>query len=71
MNIEITQARKPHCWVVYLDDLAVNFNSLGQANAFVAQLKARIAAPHVWPHAGPRETFERTLAPRKVAAAIK
>ncbi|OIN53152.1 hypothetical protein [Pseudomonas costantinii] len=71
MNIEITKARTLPCWVVHLDDLAVNFNSLEQANAFVAQLNVRIAAPHVWPHAGPREIFERTLAPRQVAAAFK
>jgi hypothetical protein len=51
MNIEITERSKPHCWVVYMDDLAVNFYSLEQANMFVGQLKTCIAAPHVWPHA--------------------
>lgn len=71
MNIDITKARKLHCWLVHLDDLAVNFNSLEQASAFVSQLKVRIAAPHVWPHAVQREIFECTLPSQHVAAAIK
>jgi hypothetical protein len=71
MNIEITKTRESHCWVVHLDDLAVNFNSLEQASTFVAQLKARIAAPHTWPCTDRREIFERTQPPRQVAAAIE
>lgn len=67
MNIGITQTRTPHGWVVQMDDLAVNFNSLEQANAFVGQLKARIAAPHVWPGAAGREVFARALPPRQAA----
>ncbi|CAI8712265.1 MULTISPECIES: hypothetical protein [Pseudomonas] len=49
MNIDITEQRVPHCWVVHLDALEVNFNSQEAASSFVGQLKARIEAPHVWP----------------------
>ncbi|BCX70229.1 hypothetical protein [Pseudomonas izuensis] len=49
MIIDITEKPTNHCWVVRMDALQVNFNSLGEAQAFVGQLKARIEAPHVWP----------------------
>lgn len=49
MIIDITEKPASHCWVVCMDALQVNFNSLGEAQAFVGQLKARIEAPHVWP----------------------
>ena len=54
MIIEITQKQATDGWIVYMDDLAVDFNSREGAQAFVDQLKARIDAPHVWPvSAGP------------------
>ncbi|WP_223455520.1 MULTISPECIES: hypothetical protein [unclassified Pseudomonas] len=60
MIIDITQKPVSHCWVVYMDALEVNFNSLGEAQAFVGQLKARIEAPHVWPSgAGPVDDTRR------------
>lgn len=49
MIIDITEQPTSHCWVVCIDALQVNFNSLQDAQAFVGQLKARIEAPHVWP----------------------
>lgn len=49
MIIDITEKPANHCWVVCMDALQVNFNSLEEAQAFVGQLKARIKAPHVWP----------------------
>ena len=49
MIIDITQKPASHCWVVCMDALKVNFYSLGEAQAFVGLLKARIEAPHVWP----------------------
>lgn len=49
MIIDITQKPASQCWVVCMDALEVNFNSLGEAQAFVGQLKARIDAPHAWP----------------------
>ncbi|KAB0486932.1 hypothetical protein SAMN04490202_0316 [Pseudomonas reinekei] len=51
MIIDIAQKPASHCWVVCMDDFKVSFNSLGEAQAFVGLLKARIAAPHVWPGA--------------------
>ncbi|WP_212627709.1 hypothetical protein [Pseudomonas sp. PP3] len=49
MIIDIAQKPASHCWVVCMDDFKVSFNSLGEAQAFVGLLKARIEAPHVWP----------------------
>ncbi|WP_433771511.1 hypothetical protein [Pseudomonas putida] len=49
MIIDIREKPASHCWVVCLDALQVNFNSLGEAQSFVGQLNARIEAPHVWP----------------------
>ena len=49
MIIDITEKPANHCWVVSMDAYEVNFNSLGEAQAFVGRLKARIDAPHVWP----------------------
>ncbi|NWB29644.1 hypothetical protein [Pseudomonas gingeri] len=63
MNIEITEGRAGHGWIVHMDDQAVNFNSLEQATAFVDQLKARIEAPHVWPVAAGREVCIGCLSP--------
>jgi hypothetical protein len=49
MIIDIKEKPASHCWVVCMDALKVNFNTLGEAQAFVGQLTARIEAPHVWP----------------------
>ncbi|MGE8337959.1 hypothetical protein [Pseudomonas laurylsulfatiphila] len=49
MIIDIKAKPASHCWVVCMDALKVNFNTLGEAQAFVGQLTARIEAPHVWP----------------------
>ncbi|WP_082557615.1 MULTISPECIES: hypothetical protein [unclassified Pseudomonas] len=49
MIIDITEQPASHCWVVCMDALQVNFNSLCEAQAFVGLLKARIEAPHIWP----------------------
>ena len=51
MIIDIKEKPASHCWVVCMDALKVNFNTLGEAHAFVGQLTARIEAPHVWPSA--------------------
>lgn len=60
MIIDITEKPVNHCWVVCMDTLKVNFNSLGEAQAFVGQLTARIEAPHVWPSsAGPADASRR------------
>ena len=66
MIIDITEKPTNHCWVVRLDAFKVNFNSRGEAQAFVGLLKARIAAPHVWPssaglaHDTPRKPGRQT-----------
>jgi len=49
MIIDIKEKPASHCWVVCMDAFKVNFNTLGEAQAFVGQLTARIEAPHVWP----------------------
>ncbi|WP_339453752.1 hypothetical protein [Pseudomonas sp. EA_5y_Pfl2_R50] len=49
MIIDITEKPANRCWVVCMDDFTVSFNSLGDAQAFVGLLTARIEAPHVWP----------------------
>jgi len=59
MIIEITQKQATDVWMVCMDDLAVDFNSLEGAQAFVDQLKARIDAPHVWPVRTGRTSFTR------------
>lgn len=59
MIIEITQKQATDVWMVCMDDLAVDFNSLEGAQAFVDQLKARIDAPHVWPVSTGRTSFTR------------
>ena len=62
MIIDITEKPASHCWVVCMDAYEVNFNSLGEAQAFVGVLKARIDAPHVWPGADRRiDNTRRTL----------
>ena len=66
MIIDIEEQRASRCWVVCMDDFKVNFNSRGEAQAFVGLLKARIAAPHVWPssaglaHDTPRKPGRQT-----------
>jgi hypothetical protein len=57
MIIDIEDKRTIHGWVVRMDALAVNFNSLEEANAFVGQLKARIDAPHSWPNTAGQRAF--------------
>jgi hypothetical protein len=57
MIIEVSEQQVNHGWAVYLDALEVNFNSLEEAQAFVAQLKARIDAPHIWPSTTGQKTF--------------
>jgi hypothetical protein len=57
MIIDIEEKRTIHGWVVHMDALAVNFNSLEEANAFVGQLKSRIDAPHRWPNTTGQRAF--------------
>jgi hypothetical protein len=71
MNIEITEIGVPHHWVVHMDDFEVNFNSQEQADAFVSQLKARIAAPHAWPGAAGRLMRAAAPASGQVPAGLK
>lgn len=67
MFIDITEKPAARCWVVCMDALEVNFNSLGEAQAFVGQLKARIEAPHVWP-SSPGPAGESRQMPARPAA---
>ncbi|WP_207284569.1 hypothetical protein [Pseudomonas sp. FW300-N2A2] len=62
MIIDITEKPASHCWVVCMDALEVNFNSLSEAQAFVGQLKARIEAPHAWPIPPGPAAFTRLMA---------
>ncbi|CAI8702274.1 hypothetical protein [Pseudomonas chlororaphis] len=55
MIIDITEKPAGHGWVVHMDALEVDFDSLEAATAFVGQLRARIDAPHAWP-ASPGQT---------------
>lgn len=61
MIIDIAQEPISHCWVVCMDAMEVNFNSLEEAQAFVGQLKARIEAPHVWPVTAGAAAFKRQM----------
>lgn len=68
MIIDITEKPTSHCWVVRMDALEVNFNSLGQAQAFVGQLKARIDAPHAWPIPFGSAAFARPMSAPRTAS---
>lgn len=57
MNIGIKEKQTTHGWVVHMDALEVNFNTLEEANAFVGQLQARIDAPHRWPNSADLMVF--------------
>ncbi|MDI2143629.1 MULTISPECIES: hypothetical protein [unclassified Pseudomonas] len=70
MNIEIIERRSPHGWVVHMDRLQVNFNSLEQARAFVGQLRARIDAPHTWPQPTARKAGVPMDAARPSVASV-
>ncbi|MGH8387353.1 MAG: hypothetical protein ACRESJ_17990 [Pseudomonas sp.] len=70
MIIDITEKPASHCWVVCMDALEVNFNSLDGARAFVDQLKARIEAPHAWP-ISPSPAATTSLMPDRRAACPK
>lgn len=67
MIIDIKEKPTSHCWVVCMDALEVNFNNLGEAEAFVGQLKARIEAPHVWPTPSSPAAFTRLMSDRRTA----
>ncbi|WP_409318254.1 hypothetical protein [Pseudomonas sp. KCJK9016] len=70
MNIEIIERRSAPGWVVHMDRLQVNFNSLEQARAFVDRLQARINAPHPWPQPAARQKKVRTGAARPLVASV-
>jgi hypothetical protein len=67
MIIDITEKPANHCWVVCMDALKVNFNSLGEAQAFAGLLKARIEAPHVWPSGAGLADDTRRMPERQTA----
>jgi hypothetical protein len=69
MNIDIAEKPASHCWVVCMDAFTVNFNSLGEAQAFVSLLKARIAAPHIWPSGAGLANDARLMSDRQTAYA--
>jgi hypothetical protein len=69
MIIAIAEKPASHCWVVCMDAFKVNFNSLGEAEAFVSVLKARIAAPHVWPSSTGLANHAKQLPGRQTAYA--
>ncbi|WP_296180595.1 hypothetical protein [Pseudomonas sp. UBA1879] len=49
MVIAIKKAVCGPDWLVMLNDYAVSFRSMEEAQSFVDRLKARIEAPHVIP----------------------
>ncbi len=61
MLIAIDHSTAGQPCTVHLDDYHVRFGSDAQAEAFVSQLRKRIAAPHVLPRAAPGK-FRRTEA---------
>jgi len=67
MIIDIAEKPASHCWVVCMDAFKVNFSSLGEAQAFVGLLKARIAAPHVWPSGAGLANDARKMPGRQTA----
>lgn len=67
MIIDITDKPASHCWVVSMDALQVNFKSLGEAQAFVGLLKARIEAPYVWPGGARLADDTRRIPDRQMA----
>ncbi|WCM48501.1 hypothetical protein OH720_15810 [Pseudomonas sp. WJP1] len=67
MIIDIMEKPASHCWVVCMDALEVNFNSLGEARAFVGQLKTRIEAPHAWPISPSPAAVTRPMPDRRTA----
>ncbi len=69
MIIDITEKPASHCWVVCMDALQVNFNSQGEAQAFVGQLMARIQAPHVWPSGADPAGHTRRIPDRQTVCA--
>lgn len=74
MLIAIDHANAGQPCVVHLDDYLVPFASHDQAEAFVSQLRKRIAAPHALPRlprstvAGKFRRSERTVEPRDKSA---
>lgn len=69
MIIDIREKQASHCWVVCMDALKVNFNSQGEAQAFVDLLKARIEAPHVWPNGASLVNEKRPVSNNQTAYA--
>jgi hypothetical protein len=67
MIIDIKEKPTSHCWVVCMDALKVNFNTLGEAQAFVGLLTARIEAPHVWPSGASLANDTRRMPDRQTA----
>ncbi|WP_041474847.1 hypothetical protein [Pseudomonas sp. UW4] len=67
MIIDIKEKPASHCWVVCMDALKVNFNTLGEAQAFVGLLTARIEAPHVWPSGASLANDTRRMPDRQTA----
>jgi hypothetical protein len=71
MIIEVSEKPVNRGWAVQLDALEVNFNSLEEAQAFVAQLKARIDAPHVWPSTTGHKTFTVSTQGSRAVCAVE
>jgi hypothetical protein len=71
MIIEVSQKQVNHGWAVQLDALEVNFNSLEEAQAFVAQLKARIDAPHAWPSTTGHKALTGSTPVRRAVCAVE
>ena len=69
MIIDIKEERTTHGWVVQMDALKVNFNSLEAAKVFVGQLKARIEAPHEWPMTTGPAAFARPTPDHRTTSA--
>jgi hypothetical protein len=55
MLIAIDHSNAGRPCTVHLGDYHVRFGSDAQAEAFISQLRKRIAAPHVLPRAAPGE----------------
>jgi len=71
MIIEVSEKQVKHGWAVHLDALEVNFNSLEEAQAFVAQLKARIDAPHTWPSPAGQKRFAGSIPSSRAVCAVE
>jgi len=74
MIIRIEEQRPGALWVVHLDACQVGFSRLGDAQAFVNRLQARIDAPHAWPSVDnlsrPGARGDTRVTPDKVPAQV-